>query len=123
MKIIGRTLAILAAALAVAGITFALAQNGLISAGRGGRPDRGAFSQGGQFQPGFDQPPGDAPFDHGNFQSRPDREGGRGASLFGAVEIVKNLAIMGLIVAIVTLLMRRLPTARDRKPRARQALE
>lgn len=123
MKIIGRTLAILAAALAVAGITFALARNGLIASGRGGRPERGAFGPSGQFQPQRGLPPGGAPFGSGEFRGGPDHEGGRGASLFGVVEIVKNLVIMGAIIAVVSMLMRRLPAQRDRKPQARQMLE
>ena len=98
MKIIGRTLAILAAALLVCGAAYALAQSG------GTASD---FREGGGFarsQPG--QQEGRSSFgqdgfrgsDRGRFPGEFGRE--RGMSLFGIGEVVKNLAIIAVIIAI-----------------------
>lgn len=73
MRIIGRTLIILAAALAVAGVVWALAG----SAAASGMPGGG--------------------MEHG---------GEQGASLFGAIEVLKNLVVVGVIVGLTSLASR-----------------
>ncbi len=119
LKIIGRTLVILATALVVAGATFAFAGTSSAAGPNGGFPARGAFEQ----RPGntageFGR--GDAPggFDH-------EREGSAG--FFGATEIIKNLIIIGVIVAIVAplahLLRRRRPGAQFGGPQSPSGLD
>jgi hypothetical protein len=93
MRIIGRTLAIIAAALVVAGITFGVAQSSGAQSLGPNRQMPGAAtagqSAGGTINASRPRPNG---FEH---------EGNRTPSLFGAVEIVKDVAIIGVIVALV----------------------
>ncbi|MBK9712687.1 MAG: hypothetical protein IPO81_15455 [Kouleothrix sp.] len=96
MKIVARTLAILAAALLVVGATYVYAS----SSSAAGFEERGGF---GRPQIGEQGPPGG--FDHGGF----DRERGGGPSLFGIGEVIKNFVIIGVIVAVVSLATRLLP--------------
>ena len=95
MRIIPRTFAILAAAMIVVGITFGFAQSSSAQALTSARPARNAATQG-QSAGGTRGRP------HGEF----GHEGNRSPSLFGAVEIVKNLVIVGIIVALVALVKR-----------------
>jgi hypothetical protein len=104
MRILARTLIILAAAAAVAGGLFAVAQSSYTQTLFPAGPARSALAEG--------QPPANAqaagslpPRDGADF-GRPNHEGGRSPSLFGAVEVVKNLAIISIIVAIVSLMRR-----------------
>jgi uncharacterized membrane protein len=98
MKIIGRTLIILIAALAVVGIIWMVGQrlgtNNL--SGAGGRSRLGDFNPAGQ------PPSGGQRFAAGGF---PDggREGGegRGGGFFGVFDVFKNLVVIGVIVLIV----------------------
>ena len=117
MKIIGRTLIILLAALIVIGATVALANSGLISNTGNRFPEgRGELGEGG-FSPGDFQRLGEGVFQGEGF--RPERgpggrsEGGfgRGLNLFSWI---KNLAIIGVIVVGVVLIERILP--RKRRP-------
>ena len=113
MRIIRRTLAILAAALVVIGITFGFAQSSNAQSLSRPRPARSAAAQG--------RPAGE-------FSGAPGRgfehEGNRSPSLFGAIEIVKDLAVVGIIVALVTLMTRarrrRRPVGRARRDGAEQ---
>jgi hypothetical protein len=108
VKIIIRTLIILAAAMVVVGATMAYASSGFAAgSGRDGfdrRPPAG-FAEG-SGPPGF-IPGGEGARPEG-FGDRPDgpggREGGRGA--FGASELLKNVAIIAVIIAVVSLLSR-----------------
>jgi hypothetical protein len=114
MRIFARTLAILAAACVVSAGAFALVQSSyaqsLFSAG----PARGA---------GFEAPRAaaleseadgaSATPSEGAAPGRHAHEGGRSPSLFGAVEMLKNLAIISIIVALVSLVKR---AARGRRP-------
>jgi hypothetical protein len=117
MKIIGRTLIILALALVVSGATYALA--GSRSAGGfDGFPRRGEFQPGGApggFQPGgFPQ--------RGEFGRGGERD--RGFSLFGAGELLKSLLIIGAVVAVgapAAGLLRRRQPSRARAAQAREA--
>ena len=98
MRIIRRTLAILAAAMIVVGVTFGFARS---SSAQALAPARSPQSQsaGGTIDAsaaGRRGPPA------GEF----GRERNRSASLFGVVEIVKDLAIVGIIVALVALVTR-----------------
>lgn len=120
MKILGRTIAILAAALVVVGAAAWFADTdyaqGLGSIGRGrgeiGRLPAGAAGalfgsgQGRGASPGVEgqQLPGDT----GGFarEEGVGREGHRSASIFGIREVIKNLVIMGVIVAAVILIDR-----------------
>ena len=92
MKWFLRILMILAAALVVVGMTFALNQSGVLQMEGPERSEQALLSQ----------PSGT---DEGNSQefSRPERgehpEGGVG--IFGAVEVLKSLVIVSVIVAIV----------------------
>ena len=96
MKIIGRTLAILAAALLVCGAAYALAQS---SGTASGFPERGGFARQQAGGPSAGQD-GFGGTERGRFPGGPDGERGRGMSLFGAVEVARNLAIIAVIVAI-----------------------
>jgi hypothetical protein len=103
MRIIGRTLAILAAAMIVVGITFGFTESSGASALAPARPAHNAEAQSQSADGTIDAstagrtglPAGE--FGHGH---------NRSASLFGAVEIVKNLVIIGIIVALVALAKR-----------------
>ncbi|MFN8569218.1 MAG: hypothetical protein U0Z44_17240 [Kouleothrix sp.] len=104
MKLIGRTLVILTAAMLVVGATWALVGAGFGGGAPGDARERRAFEQRPAGQPGAGR-------------ARPggfEREGGRGPSLFGAGEIVKDLVIIAVIVAIVSLIKRALPRRRAR---------
>ena len=115
MKIIARILLILAAAGAVAGITIALVGS---QAARAGAPRRGAPTQvqadGANALPqnagGEQRRGGPGGFEHGGWRS---------PSLFGAGEMLKDLVIIALIVAIVAPLARLL--GRMRSGAAKQA--
>ncbi|NTW01066.1 MAG: hypothetical protein HGA19_07095 [Oscillochloris sp.] len=116
MRTIGRTLVIVLAALLVAGATYALGNNGLLgSAGdrshggevvsEGGAPT-GSFAESGERHGRGEHSEGGG--DH--------EEGGIGS----AVEILKNLVIISLIVALVSgssaLLRRFWPKIGSKKP-------
>ncbi|HEU5103780.1 MAG TPA: hypothetical protein VFU22_32410 [Roseiflexaceae bacterium] len=110
MRIILRTFAILAAAAVVAGITFGLAQSsGAQSLG----PDRPSFDSAAQSQSADGTINADTA---GADRVRPggfEHEGNRSPSLFGAGEIVKDLVIIGIIVALVAFVTR---VVRGRQP-------
>jgi len=105
MTILGRTLAILAAALIVCGITWSIGRSITFSGGPGiGRPD---FAVAGQTtQAGA-----------GSFQPRGRPEGGGG--FFGVVQLGQNLGLLAIIVVIgqvvLAALRRRFPTPADRR--------
>ena len=113
MKIIARTFAILmVAALIVGGLLALGATTSLAS--EGDRPDFAAEqAQASNTTSGTTDA---SSTDSTSAAMPPYREGGEGASLFGAVEILKNLAIVGVITAIVAggkrLLGRRPPAPR-----------
>jgi len=118
VKTLGRLLLILAAALVIVGATYGLAQAGFLRNLMGGRGELFEFEggEGGRLrgpEAGFEprlRPGGeDASGQFG--QARPERfgaqgrDGGReGGSLFGVGEVVKNLAIIGVIVLAVVAL-------------------
>ncbi|MEI7772776.1 MAG: hypothetical protein WCI67_22495 [Chloroflexales bacterium] len=114
MKVLGRTLAILFAALLVSGAAYALGSAGLAGGAASGPPGSAVARDGGPpagFQAGEGHRPGG------------DREGGGG--VFGALEVGKNLAIMAIIVALVAggaALARRIwPGPRGQEPPAASA--
>lgn len=119
MKLIGRTLIILAAALVVVGGTFAYVQSGFAGGGRDRFAERaGGFARpANPGQPGFGPSAGRGEFGRGEFGP-----GGRdrGPSLFGIGEIIKDLAIIGIIVAVVTTLTGALSRRRDQPPAAQE---
>lgn len=95
MKIIGRTLAILAAALLIVGATVAIVQNTASASLAPGRAE-------------FRQPPANLSAEDAGGASfagaRPPRgadHGAGGSSLFGLLEVAKNLGIIAVIVAVV----------------------
>jgi hypothetical protein len=106
MRILARTLAILAVAAAVAGGVFAIVQSSYAQILFPARPTRGAFA--GEQSPATGAQATDTslPADDGAAFGRPDHEGGRSPSLFGAVEVFQDLAIVSIIVAIVSLVKR-----------------
>jgi hypothetical protein len=114
MKLIARILLILAAAGAVAGVTMALVGS---QAARAGEPGRGAPGQvqvgGANALPGStggEQRRNGGP---GGFE-----RGGRAPSLFGAGDMLKDLAVIGLIVLItapLTRLLGRLRAAPEKR--------
>src|SRR3954452_17762377 len=110
MKIIARILFILAAAGAIVGISLALGgtQGSRISGPRRGAPAQ-AQAGGANAQPegagGEQQRGGPGGFERG---------GGRSPSLFGAGEMLKDLVIIALIVAMVAPLARALGRLRPR---------
>jgi hypothetical protein len=111
VKIITRTLILLAAALVVVGITMALQSAGLLASvgapgGFEGRPSGGSFEGGpppGGFTPGGEGMRHEGFGDRGGFGDR--HEGGRGG-MFNASEIVKNLGVTAVIIAVFVLLSR-----------------
>ncbi len=119
MKIIARTFAILAVAALIVGGLLALGATTSLASG-GERPDFAAAAQ--ASASATDTASATASGTASDTSSTtstaapPHREGGEGASLFGAVEILKNLAIVGVITAIVAggkrLLGRRPPAPR-----------
>lgn len=111
MKTLVRTLIILLAAVLVSGATYAFGQSGAAQSllargrGRGGEferggfpPPEGGFERGGGAEGGF-RPP------EGGFERGPG-EGRRGGGLFGAVQMVRPLLIITLIIAGGALLSR-----------------
>src|SRR5689334_20099226 len=101
MKLIARILLILAAAGAIAGASIALVG---ASRASGGGPRRGAPAQ---IRPGVGQAfPGQGGQQRRGEPGGFDRSGERGPSLFGVGEVLKNLVIIGLIVAVVAPLAR-----------------
>ncbi|MFN8495169.1 MAG: hypothetical protein U0350_46640 [Caldilineaceae bacterium] len=131
MKLIGRILLILAAALVVVGATIGLSRTsvgGRLFAGRERFGERrlggstGDFNNGNFAQRnlgaangpnnGFNNAPpsqtgatalGQQRFNRDNFRGGFDRGGRGGASLFGLTEVIRNLGIMSIVVAIVVL--------------------
>lgn len=120
MKLIARTFAILAAALVVAGLTFAVAQSSYARALFPARAGRGEFAAEGRLRaqgaPGA--PIGNAAARGGRADGF-GREAARGPSVAGLGEVLKNLAIIGVIVALVVLTSRALhfrPNRNDTRP-------
>jgi hypothetical protein len=122
VKIIIRTLIILAAALLVVGATMGLVSAGVISGDNSFGHGRDGFER--QPPPGFaDRQPQPGSFSSGQggregFGGRPEgfggREGGRGG-IFAVGELLKNLVMIAVIVAVVSLLSRALGTRRPRR--------
>ena len=106
MRILARTLAILAAALVVAGGAFALGQSSYAQAQFQAGPARSAGVEGSSATAASAAAGAPTTANNGAAFGRHEHEGGRSPSLFGAVEVFKNLAIIGIIVAIVSLVKR-----------------
>jgi hypothetical protein len=120
MKILLRTLIILAAALVVVGGLYAFAQSpagqAMRAAGPGGHeggPPAGFESRRFEGAPGAGFPGGERP---GGFDGHEGR-GGHGPSLLGLVEVGKNLAIVAVSVILVALGARLLQLGRRDRPR------
>ena len=100
MRLLGRTGTIIGAALVVVGVTWALANMGLIGSTRGAQFEGGSRAER-QFQPPQDAASGNAtgtaPVARGGFEGGP-----RGGGLFRIFEVFQNLAIIGVIVALVS---------------------
>jgi hypothetical protein len=99
MRIIARTLIILIAALLVCGATYALAGSMYAPTAFPARAGRGENAAG---RPSASTP--GAADGTGNSVGRPQVPGGErgGSGGFGAIEVLKNLAIVAVIVAIGT---------------------
>lgn len=111
MKIIGRTLIILAAALIVVGAAYAIAQTDLatplLSGGRGfpgeTRPERGKRPE---FRDGNFASQLPEGFDSGEFLRGGDRHDGRSRDLFSFLSIGRHLLIMGVIILAIIIVDR-----------------
>jgi hypothetical protein len=96
MKLIARILAILAAALVVVGVTFAISQTSFAQSTLPAMPDRAAQASSTATQVSATPP-----------QRGPGGEhGGQGMSLFGAIDLLQNVVVVGAIVAMVALAKR-----------------
>lgn len=113
MKTILRILAILSAALVIVGITVAFAQSSyaenLTSSMRGNGPPQMIFANGTATDVALTGPPA------GAGQGNHDQQS---PNLAGGVEIIKDLAIIGVIVTVVSFALRLIPR---RKPKGRAA--
>ena len=123
MKIILRTLIILAAALAVVGIAGALNSAGAF--GNLGPLGREGFEGGRPFEREFNgQLPTRPNFEQGGFQRGrgEGREGRGGASAFGLSEVFKSLVMMTVVIVVIVpaskLLKRLRPNRRASPPSA-----
>lgn len=116
MKIIARTLAILTAALVVAGIAYALSQTSLVQGLESSMRPAG----GPPHAQSADAATSASDDTAATLPQRP--EGGehdQSPSLAGGVEVLKSLAIVGVIVALISLgggLVRRLAGGRGPRP-------
>ncbi len=109
MKIVFRTLAILAAALVVVAGVYAFGASSFAQGLRASGPGRGGFARDGGPPPAFaapgqpDGPPvGFGHREHGGAAGRGEHEG-HGPSLSGLSEIGKNLAIVAGIITLIAL--------------------
>jgi hypothetical protein len=106
MKIVIRTLVILAAGLLVAGALFAFGQSSFASRMREAGPRTGRFEGGAPPQRDA------AALPEGGFAGRHGGEhggehgGGHGPSLSGLVQVVESLAKIGALVALVAIVTR-----------------
>jgi hypothetical protein len=99
MKTLLRIVVILVAALSVIGATIAFSQSSLASALISAGPGRVDFQNG----PPPSRTQGNtalAPADREQFPGGPDRGGNGSLNLSGAMPLVKNLAIIGIIVIL-----------------------
>ncbi|KPV52248.1 hypothetical protein SE17_16615 [Kouleothrix aurantiaca] len=116
MKLIARTLAILAAALLIVGITYGVTQaSGSQSSAAGEMPA--------QFAQAAPSGTSAASSTSTSSTAQPTRgEHSESASLFGLVEVAKNLVIVGVITAVVAgskrLFTRRNPRSGGPRPHA-----
>ncbi|NTW97660.1 MAG: hypothetical protein HGB28_03835 [Oscillochloris sp.] len=120
MKILTRTLILLVAAMVVVGITMALQSAGLLAvAGGGERRPSGDFAEGSRppgFMPGGEgmRPEGFGGHREGFGDREGGHEGGR-SGIFAAGELVRNLVITAVIIALVSLLSRAVRTLRPQR--------
>ncbi len=101
MKMIGRILIILIAALVIVGATMAFAKTDAASQMGGGQKD-GRFPTNGEVER---NDLGDN-LGEGGFQRGHNHEGGEGRGGFNIATQVKNLAVIGAIVLVVALISR-----------------
>lgn len=124
MKILTRTLIILAAGALVTGALLAFGQSSLATQMRAAGPGGGHFA--GRERPpfGFEgQAPPQGSFEgrpEGHFEGRPEghfegRGGHNTPSLFGLTEVVKNLVKIGIIVTVFAIGARLLNLGRKRR--------
>lgn len=117
MKLIGRTLVILAAALVVVGATFGVSRSSLAS-GMRSFPAEGPRA--GQQLVNREQGQASgvqsaAPrFERGGFEGREGRPGG--SAIFGILGVLKNVMVIGAIVAGVSLVSRLMQRSQPDRP-------
>ena len=116
MKWIARIAAILAAAAVVIAITYGLSQTSFVQNAIPSGPDRSAMVQNTTTTSDASTTSGttDASTTTASTTDSPpaelrDHEGGEGFSIFGALEVLKNLVIVAVITALVSLVKRFLP--------------
>jgi hypothetical protein len=96
MKILGRTLAIFCAAMIVVGITFAV-----VGSSASATPSPAIAEQGASQVQSSAASDSAAQSRHPEYRG-PAHEGDRAPNLFGVIEVVQNLVIVGVIIAIVS---------------------
>jgi len=106
MQILGRILAVLAAALVVVGVTFGLAHTSYAQSAASARRQRPVLTQSTDSASA------------GSFEGERHHEGSRSPSLSAGIELVGELAIIAVIIGIVSLIKWALPS-RQRKGKAR----
>ncbi len=115
MKLIARIAAILATAALVIAITYGLSQTSFVQNAMPSEPDRSAMVQSSTSDTSTTSGTTDASTTTAasTTANQPmalrDHESGEGFSIFGAFEVVKNLVIVAIITALVSLVKRFLP--------------
>lgn len=117
MKLIARIAAILAAAALVIAITYGLSQTSFVQSSIPSESDRSAMVQNSATSSDTSTTNGttdaSATTASTTSESQPteirDHEGSEGFSIFGALEVVKNLVIVAIITALVSLVKRFMP--------------
>lgn len=99
MKTLSRALAILAAALVVAGVALTLGQSSYAQSLFPAEPEQAAMAQ-------ASGSTSDITTTAGWPAGQPDHEGGESHSLFGAVQVLQNLVVVGAIVGGASLVSR-----------------
>ena len=117
-RICARICAILAAALVVVGITLVLSQTGVLNGLGAGGPVRAVFERGqrpnlAEGSASADDRNGDRPALRGGFQ-RGERQGG-GITLFAIGRLIRNFAIISVIVVVGVLVSMLSRVVRRRK--------
>jgi hypothetical protein len=116
MKLLLRTLIILAAGVLVTGALLAFGRSGMATQMREAGPRGGRFEGRGGPPPGFEGQGGFAGQPEGGFEGREGHGGRGGPSLRGLPEAIGNLVKIGIVVTLVVLATRLLRAGRKDPP-------